>query len=310
MKKTFVISLLLTAIVALAPMQAVSAMRYVGLRVDDTEVLRLKEGAYNVPWENIADSSTIYDVSVTDSRISYIDGMQNLWVKEGPKTASWQLVATNANFAKVIGDKIYFVDNSLRLYGKQGAIGAPWQLLKTNVYDIEASGNRLAVFSDFDGVTMELYVKEGGMSAAWADLATVNCIGSGGMAFVPTAAVTDTRVAIIPSNFSSLSVKEGGLQSQWVPNVWSGYILNAKMDGNRLCVSAVVSSSPNVYCKDGALAGSWVKVYDGALLNDVQQDKISITALFVNVKVLEGTLAQNSGWQTMDDGGWAMYFSH
>jgi hypothetical protein len=303
MKKTFLILAILTlaGLCALTPVgRAAAASRYFELH--DASTLRLKEGAYNAPWETMYSSSPdhIYFASGTDARLGVLDENMNFYVKDGSKTAPWTLVATDVVLGQVLGDKIFVVTSDLRLLVKQGDIHGGWTLLKDRVYGVVASDNRIAITTDYDGATVNILAKEGGLSAPWVTLA--NTPATYGYFGMPQLAVTDSRIAFVNSGSTGSAVKDGSLYAPWNTNVWTGIAFYYKLAGSRMCVSGADGSTYSVYCK-GATNATWAKVYNAGLLVDASQDKISVIDFdTADSKVLEGTLAQNSGWLTLDRG--------
>jgi hypothetical protein len=310
LKRLLLFTLAILGLMIAMPLQSVSANRY--LQAHDSRNLWLKEGSYGGLWRVLTNNAQgINGVTGTATRIAYTDDNGVFWLKDGPANVPWVRVATNVREASVAGDKIYIVTRDNKLFGKAGDYRGPWTLLRTNTHNVKASPNRVIAIADYDGTVASLAIKEGGLSAPWRLLAKPNST-SGGNYTAPDFSVTDTRIAYIPSDFSGAYVKQGSFKTPWQSNLWTTtstrIAFGIKASSSRLCINAVIDASIMAFCKDGPLEAPWVRARTNAVISDITDTQIATQDTGSNnINILEGSLARNSGWKTIDNKGWLVF---
>lgn len=278
------------------------------MSVPNATTLKIKEGSPNAIWTTLVNNNSIKDVSVTDTRVAYIDSGYRLWVKEGGLSSQWAHVADNVYRVELQGNRIFVIDNYFKLRVKVGPLNAGWVDLKYDAIDMRVSKNRVLVVSEYDGYTTRLAVKDGSLDAQWQTIAYPvssyqNKYSS------PAIAVTDTRIAYLGGDYTGFRIKEGSIYSSWYNYVYMDTAFNIALSGDRLCINRATAISAEILCKEGPLYAMFNVMHDNAFLDDISQDKMTVRTYLNNpsypnnaLMLLEGRATANSGWKVLDQG--------
>lgn len=284
-----------------------SALRFASVSSGQT-TLKVKEGGSGALWKTLVNNNAIIDLSVTDTRVAYIDTGYRLWVKEGGLSSQWVLVANNVGRVELQGNRIFVIDLGYKLRVKEGPLNAGWVDLQYDVVEVKVSSTRVLTLSDYDGYTTRLAVKAGSLNAQWQTLAYPVSSYNGSYSS-PSIAVTDTRIAYLEGDYDGFRIKEGSIYSSWYDYVYMEPAFEIALSGDRLCINRAAGISTEIICKEGPLYAQFYKMHDNAFMTDMTQDKLTIRTYLNNpsypnnaLMFLEGRATSNTGWKVLDQG--------
>lgn len=278
-----------------------------------------KNGAVNAPWLSPF-SSDGRRPRVAGDRIAYMNG-DKLWVKQGDQ-GQWTMVADQVFLYDISQNRIaiVFVGTPTKLYVKEGAITAPYAsgLQADNIVDVYVTDNRLAVLGG--STSNELRVKEGSLASGWVTMRDSPSTGS-----QASVALEGDRVAYSASD-GSVYIKEGSIRGPW-NTLWNstGPFYGIRMSGYRICIATSYGGNTHIFCKEGVVGAPWKVVrsdkvfagYSSGLHNtfwDITPNRVALMTYpigtfgggggpsgMASVWIMEGTLANNSGWTLLDN---------
>jgi hypothetical protein len=246
--------------------------------------LRLKEGGLNHAW--VATYTGAFLASAAGPRVAMIrQSDQHCLVKEGAFLNSW----VDMGFGGVVrclvnGSRIGVLTQDGTFRVKDGSVSSSGFVTQdTFVASAVLSGNRIGVVKNG-----HFYVKEGGLSAGWVDVASNVAQGS----------LSGTRIGY-RTTAGDFRVKDGSVSStNFVTQ--STNVTQGALSGNRI---GVVKTDGHFYVREGAVSpvSGWVDQYanvqqgvlSGKRIGVVANDGTSASPVY-RFRVKEGALS--AGW--------------
>jgi hypothetical protein len=316
----------LTAIILLvvstAPLQVLAASdRIIGRNQNND--LYMKEGPLNSQWVKIANGGVPASISVSGSRVGYVDyndPLTPVYLKEPNITSVWQNVFHGTGGSdSVFDEKTCLLSNNQyrllvayydggtvdKLFMKDGPYNAGWKQLDlsggSSIYRVVCAADRVGVVF-FNGSLVAKTLTPGQFTdpdnVAWLTQATD----------VAFAEMTANRIAYVDFNNYDVFVKDGPLNTPWYGNhavifdnldnmVGDGEM---RIGGDRICI---INLSYDLMCKQGGPGAKAVLTKSSAVGLGVSNDRIVVNDLdSTNTWALEGPLyGPNSGWVNIDN---------